>query len=96
MEQPRSCDIFFRMPIYEYRCLSCGREFEDLVRIGETPPCPGCGQKELERLRSMCSISTSQTRKAALESGRRIGARNRREKEHADAEYFRKHSDDHH
>jgi putative FmdB family regulatory protein len=83
------------MPIYEYKCLGCGHEFEDLVRIGETPPCPACGRKKLERLRSMCAISTTQTRKAALESGRRIGGRMRREKQHADAEYIRKHEDDH-
>lgn len=84
------------MPIYEYRCLSCGHEFEELVKIGDTPPCPGCGKQELERLRSMVTISTSQTRKTALESGRRIAGRNRRDKEAADAEYVRKHIEDHH
>jgi putative FmdB family regulatory protein len=84
------------MPIYEYKCLSCGREFEELVRIGDTPPCPACGKQELERLRSMCAISTSQTRRSALESGRRIAGSARREKQHADAEYVRKHTEDHH
>lgn len=91
-----TCSIFLAVPIYEYTCLACGHEFEALVKIGETPPCPSCGKQQLERKWSLCAISTSQTRKAALESGRRIGAKVRREKEHADAEYIRKHASDDH
>ena len=37
------------MPIYEYGCLDCGREFEELVRGDEKPACPACGRKRLER-----------------------------------------------
>jgi putative FmdB family regulatory protein len=37
------------MPIYEYACLSCGHEFEELVRGDERPACPGCGKSLLER-----------------------------------------------
>ncbi|MCA9081821.1 MAG: zinc ribbon domain-containing protein [Planctomycetaceae bacterium] len=40
------------MPMYEYRCQSCGTEFEELVRAGETPPCPKCAGKKLEKLMS--------------------------------------------
>ncbi len=45
------------MPIYEYRCGSCGREFEELVRKDETPVCPACG-KPARRLLSSCSVRT--------------------------------------
>ena len=32
------------MPIYEYRCESCGERFEKLVRLdAPTPECPSCG-----------------------------------------------------
>ncbi len=33
------------MPLYEYRCRSCGATFEILQRPGEEPPskCPACG-----------------------------------------------------
>ncbi len=33
------------MPIYEYRCLSCGYQFEEMQRISDEPikTCPKCG-----------------------------------------------------
>ena len=40
------------MPIYEYRCTTCGNLFERLVRMGaaEAPPCSACGAGEARRL----------------------------------------------
>lgn len=34
------------MPLYEYKCPSCGTRFEELVRTGATEPvvCPNCGE----------------------------------------------------
>jgi len=40
------------MPIYEYRCESCGDKFEKLVRRAEDAleaGCPACGEKHLEQ-----------------------------------------------
>ena len=40
------------MPIYEYRCDSCGDKFEKLVRRSEDvieAGCPSCGQKHLQQ-----------------------------------------------
>ena len=43
-----------RMPIYEYRCLSCDERFEELVRRpDDAAPCPQCGGAEVERLLSV-------------------------------------------
>ncbi|MCG8563680.1 MAG: zinc ribbon domain-containing protein [Desulfobacterales bacterium] len=44
------------MPIYEYTCKSCGKEFETLVMGSDKPACPGCESLELERLISKCGF----------------------------------------
>ena len=37
------------MPMYEYRCKSCGHEFEELVFGDQLPACPVCHGKETEK-----------------------------------------------
>lgn len=38
------------MPIYEYFCLKCKKEFEELVlNKEEEVKCPACGSKDLKR-----------------------------------------------
>jgi putative FmdB family regulatory protein len=38
------------MPIYDFRCSSCGEVFEVMVSVSERPPCPACAASEPERL----------------------------------------------
>lgn len=40
------------MPIYEYRCESCGHELDKLQKLSDAPltDCPECGQPALKRL----------------------------------------------
>jgi len=46
------------MPLYEFRCLRCEREFEELVPMGTTTAsCPGCGSHEVDRLASTAAFS---------------------------------------
>jgi putative FmdB family regulatory protein len=39
------------MPIYEYQCLSCGKELEALQKISDAPllDCPACGEPRLNK-----------------------------------------------
>ncbi|WP_152052666.1 FmdB family zinc ribbon protein [Tautonia marina] len=38
------------MPLYEYHCDACDRDFEALVRsASDTPKCPSCGASELTK-----------------------------------------------
>lgn len=43
------------MPIYEYSCEKCHREFEELVFGEAVPICPHCGSRETHKLMSCCS-----------------------------------------
>jgi len=38
------------MPVYVFRCRTCGNEFEELVmRMGQSAPCPKCGAEDVEQ-----------------------------------------------
>ncbi len=41
------------MPIFAYRCRSCGEEFQTLVMSGETPVCRSCQSANLEQQLSL-------------------------------------------
>jgi putative FmdB family regulatory protein len=42
------------MPIYEYRCDECNKEFEEVV-LGEAEvQCPSCASKKTHKLMSTC------------------------------------------
>ncbi len=53
------------MPLFEYVCVQCGREFEVLVRGTEKPACPGCGSERLEKRLSAFAVNTRGFREAA-------------------------------
>jgi len=48
------------MPIYEYHCKKCDKDFECLV-FGSNPAvcCPECNGKKVERVLSSCSFKSS-------------------------------------
>lgn len=37
------------MPLYDYRCKQCAKNFELLVRSSTVPTCPHCGSQDLEK-----------------------------------------------
>jgi putative FmdB family regulatory protein len=47
------------MPLFEYSCRHCERQFEALVRGSETPECPSCHSTELERRLSTFAAHTA-------------------------------------
>ena len=40
------------MPLFEYQCRGCGRQFEAFVTADRTPACPACHGAELRKLLS--------------------------------------------
>ncbi len=49
------------MPIYEYRCTTCGERFEWLTSRAERAEarCPRCGARRVERLLSAFAVGKS-------------------------------------
>jgi len=47
------------MPIYEYACNRCGREFETLVRSSDVPDCPDCHSTDLAKKLSVFATGGS-------------------------------------
>ena len=56
------------MPIFEYQCAACAKEFETLVRSSSpATQCPQCGGTELrKKLSAFATISASATAQAQL------------------------------
>ncbi len=81
------------MPIYEYACRACGREFEILIRAGDVVSCPGCAGQDLERLLSLPAIKSDTTRDLALRAAKKRDARRADERVRAQVEYEKAHDD---
>ncbi len=79
------------MPIYEFTCRGCGQQFETLVRAADTPECPSCHGRDLERVISLFPVNSEATRGTALAAGRRQAQKVAGEKAHAQREYEAKH-----
>lgn len=79
------------MPLYEYRCQSCARDFEALVRPGDTPACPSCGSTGLDRLISAFAVDSAGTRQANRDRSMARGIARQRDREIADKELYDRH-----
>ena len=59
------------MPIYEYQCRKCGKQFEVIQKVGEggaSLKCPSCGQKGPEKVMSCCFSSTKSSESSSTSS----------------------------
>jgi putative FmdB family regulatory protein len=84
------------MPIYDYQCKACKKQFELLVMPKEKPVCPACGSARLLRLFSgTAAVSTTRSRERSMAGARSKAGAVKKEKDHAHAEYLRKHNEDH-
>ncbi|MBF0200191.1 MAG: zinc ribbon domain-containing protein [Desulfamplus sp.] len=49
------------MPIYEYKCNKCSKDFEVLVLGSDIPSCPECRGTDIEKLMSACGFFSKTT-----------------------------------
>ncbi len=96
------------MPIYEYKCVSCGHLFERLVRRSSTPGpmekaeagtnaigCPACHGQQLEQVLSLFAVSSESTRQQHRDQGRRLAQGNLKEQRVAEMETIVHHHREH-
>ena len=57
------------MPLFEYTCRDCHRQFEALVTASRTPVCPACQGTDLEKHLSVFAVATGSSRQAAPMTG---------------------------
>lgn len=84
------------MPIYEYRCRTCSREFEQLVLHNSVAVCPFCQSRDLDQLLSGFAVTSDGIRKANAQAARRaaVNSSSLRDQKVAEAEYIKKHADE--
>lgn len=75
------------MPIFEYTCKACMREFEALVRGAATPKCPNCGSEDLERKLSFPVPRSDTTRDIVKRETRRRDAAQAKDQAHEQRKY---------
>jgi putative FmdB family regulatory protein len=80
------------MPIYDFRCRTCGEEFEALVRAQDAAPhCPSCRGTDLERLLSGFAVSSAEKTAVASLDSRKRQIRANKDKVVADEKYRKEH-----
>jgi putative FmdB family regulatory protein len=73
------------MPIFEYECVECEQRFEHLERAGSlVATCPSCGAEHVQRLVSLCAVSSESSRAANLGAAHQRASAKRQEKQRSE------------
>ena len=82
------------MPIFEYICKGCGKDFEVIVRSTSPPPsCPACSSTELEKQISKPAIKSESTHGLAMKAAKKRDQKAGAEKAREQREYELHHND---
>jgi putative FmdB family regulatory protein len=75
------------MPVYEYSCNACEKQFELLVRKQTVVKCPACQSEDLKKLLSIPTVQSSGTRSLAMKAAKKRDAKQGNERVQAQTEY---------
>ena len=85
------------MPIHDFRCRSCGHEFEAFVRgsaaAAKAAACPKCESVEVERQFSLPAISSDSTRAVIRRETTRRDQAQAKDRMHEQRKYELSHDD---
>ena len=81
------------MPIYEYCCEACGKEFETLVLRKTEPECPSCQSQDLKRLLSLPTVHSSSTRAMSMRAAKKRDKAQAKERVIEQRKYEQSHND---
>ena len=82
------------MPIFEYACKACGKEFEALVlKTTGDPACPACKSTDLDKLISRPAIKSESTHGLAMKAAKARDKKAGSEKAREQREYELNHND---
>ena len=79
------------MPVYEYSCNACEKQFELLVRKQTVVKCPACQSEDLQKLLSLPTVQSSGTRAQAMKAAKKRDAKQGYERVQTQIEYERNH-----
>ncbi len=83
------------MPIFEYECIECQHRFEHLQRtVDAQATCPVCDTENVQRLVSLCAVSSEASRAANLTAAHLRAAKRRDEKQRGDHRQHHDHFED--
>jgi putative FmdB family regulatory protein len=54
----------YPMPLFEYECRGCGKQFEYLTRQDQSPACPACHGVDLQKLLSVFAAQSDSPAKS--------------------------------
>ncbi len=82
------------MPIYEYECRKCGHHFEYLILPSSpTAQCPKCKTEKLNKLVSLCAVSSEATQQSNLKAARKVATKINKDKQYEEHKAIHHHDD---
>lgn len=68
------------MPLYEYQCMTCGKQFEKMVsfaQAGQKPECPECHSNDTQKRLSLFASTGSSANSSGVALSRSCGSNGR-------------------